>query len=112
LFVKFYKTKYLYTYKYNYYIIYLEGEIQLNNTTQKIRTWLHSKGNILKIVSNPKKGMIKIYNENGKILMKKTNLTKEQIKTIEESFIGFIFKKLNDMNVKQKKEEKYDPMIT
>ena len=44
--------------------------------------------------------------------MKKTNLTKEQIKTIEESFIGFIFKKLNDMNVKQKKEEKYDPMIT
>jgi len=84
----------------------------LNNTTEKIRTFLQSKGNILKIVSNPKKGMIKVYNEKGKILMKKTNLTKEQIKIIEESFLGFIFKKLNDMSTKQKKEEKYDPMIT
>ena len=84
----------------------------MNNTTEKIRTFLQSKGNILKIVSNPKKGMIKVYNEKVKILMKKTNLTKEQIKIIEESFLGFIFKKLNDMSTKQKKEEKYDPMIT
>ena len=67
----------------------MEGAIKLKNKTARIKKWLQSKGNILKIVSNPKRGTIKIYDEKGKILMKKTNLTKEQILTVEESFLGF-----------------------
>lgn len=83
----------------------------MNKKNEKKETWLQLKNNILKIVSNPKNGTIKIYNKKGKIIMKKTNLTKEQIKTIEEIFLGFIAKKLNDMKIKQKQEEKFDPMI-
>jgi len=83
----------------------------VNKKNEKKETWLQLKNNILKIVSNPKNGTIKIYNKKGKIIMKKTNLTKEQIKTIEEIFLGFIAKKLNDMKIKQKQEEKFDPMI-
>ena len=83
----------------------------MNKKNEKKETWLQLKNNILKIVSNPKNGTIKIYNKKGKIIMKKTNLTKEQIKTIEEIFLGFIAKKLNDMRIKQKQEEKFDPMV-
>lgn len=83
----------------------------MNKKNEKKETWLQLKNNILKIVSNPKNGTIKIYNKKGKIIMKKTNLTKEQIKTIEEIFLGFIAKKLNDMKIKQKQEEKFDPMV-
>ena len=83
----------------------------MKNKTARIKKWLQCKGNILKIVSNPKRGTIKIYDEKGKILMKKTNLTKEQILTVEESFLGFIDKKLNDMSIKQKQDENFDPMV-
>lgn len=77
---------------------------------ENIWSWLKSKGNILKIVTNPNKGTIKVYDEKGKIIIKKTNLTKEQVKIIEESFIEHVAIKLNKINHKNK--EKYDPMIT
>ena len=69
------------------------------------------KNNILKIVSNPKRGTIKIYNKKGKILMKQTNLTIDQIKNIEETILGSITKKINEFKIKQKTDEKYDPMV-
>ena len=83
---------------------------KLSKKNMNIKKWLQSKATILKIVSNPKNGTIKIYNKKGKILIKKTNLTKEQVKTVEESLLGFATKKLNDENTKQK--ENFDPMIT
>lgn len=77
---------------------------------KNIWSWIKTKGNILKIVSNPNKGTIKVYNEKGKMIIKKTDLTKEQVKIMEESFIEHIAIKLNKLN--HKKKEKYDPMIT
>jgi len=82
----------------------------MRKKTKNIWTWLQSKATILKIVSNPKNGTIKIYNKKGKIIIKKTNLTREQVKTVEESLLGYATKKLNDTNNKQ--NEKSDPMIT
>lgn len=66
--------------------------------------------NILKIISNPKRGIIKITNKKGKIILKKTNLTREQVKKIEESFIEHAAKKLT--KIENKNKEKTDPMIT
>jgi hypothetical protein len=83
---------------------------KVNKKTKNIWTWLQSKATILKIVSNPKRGTIKIYNKKGKIIIKKTNLTREQVKTVEESLLGYATKKLIDTNAKQ--NEKSDPMIT
>ena len=73
--------------------------------------WSELKNNILKIVTNPKKGTVKVYDKKGKIILKKSNLTIEQIKNFEESFINSIIKKLNEVNNKHKQEEKYDPMV-
>jgi len=78
--------------------------------TKNIIAWLQSKATILKIVSNPKNGTIKIYNKKGKIIIKKTNLTKEQVKTVEESLLRYATKKLSETNNRQ--NEKFDPMIS
>lgn len=81
--------------------------------TRKINNiwaWLQAKGRILKVVSDPNKGTIKVYDENGKILMKKTNLTKEQVEMVEDSFLSYAAKKLNSIDMKHQRE-KFDPMI-
>ncbi len=70
---------------------------------------IKTKENVLKLVSNAKKGTIKVYNEKGKLILKKSSLTKEQIKIIEESFIGIILKKINEFKENQKNRN--DPMV-
>jgi len=86
-----------------------EMRLKVNKKIEKIFTLLQSKVHILKVVVNAKKGSIKVYNKRGKIIIKKTNLTKEQVKIVEESFLNFVAKKLNDINTRKK--EKNDPMI-
>jgi len=83
----------------------------MTKKTESVWAWLQAKGKILKVVSNPSKGTIKVYDENGKILMKKTNLTKEQVEMVEDSFLGFVAKKLNEVNNKQYRKEQFDPMV-
>ena len=43
-----------------------------------------------KVISNYKKGIICVYDENGKLIMEKTGLTKEAIKTIEKEFLDIV----------------------
>jgi len=78
--------------------------------TESIWAWLQAKGKILKVVSNPARGTIKIYNEKGKLLMKKTNLSKEQVELVEDSFLSFFANKLNSFDIKHQKED-FDPMV-
>jgi len=73
--------------------------------------FLHKKKNILKIVTNSKRGTIKVYNQKGELLLKKANLTKEQVETIEDSFLGYITNKLNTSERKKTKRESFDPMV-
>ena len=44
-------------------------------------------------------------------MIKKTNLTKDSIETIEDHLIGYITNKLNDSN-EISKDESFDPMVT
>jgi hypothetical protein len=75
-----------------------------------IWTWLKAKGKIFKVVSNPAKGTIKVYDEKGKLLMKKTNLSKKQVELVEDSFLSFVVSKLNSFDIKYQKED-FDPMV-
>ena len=79
---------------------------------KKIFSRFYSKNNIFKVVSNPKEGTIKIYNRKGKIILKKTNLSLDQINTIEESLLSYITKKLISNNINKIKSNSNDPMIT
>lgn len=71
--------------------------------------WFKSKKNSFKIVSNQKKGSLRIFDKKGKILYKKTNVSKVVLKNIEDSFVRDIEKKLRK---NKKNDENSDPMIT
>lgn len=75
----------------------------------KIWQWFKSKKNIFKIVSNHKKGSIRVFDKKGKILFKKVNVNKEDLKKIEESVVNHIDDKLSK---NKKNEDNSDPMIT
>jgi len=75
-----------------------------------IWTWLKAKGKIFKVVYNPAKGTIKVYDEKGKLLMKKTNLSQKQVELVEDSFLSFVVNKLNSFDIKHQKED-FDPMV-
>ncbi len=78
---------------------------------KKLLSLIQKKGKILKVVSNSKKGTIKVYDQSGKLMIKKTNLSKDSIETIEDHLIGYITNKLNDSN-ELSKDESFDPMVT
>jgi len=77
----------------------------------KLLNLIKTKGKILKIVSNPKRGSIKVYDEKGKIVIKKTNLSQDQIQTIEDHLVGFITTELNGTE-ENSKNDTFDPMVT
>jgi hypothetical protein len=85
-------------------------EITMAKKTESIWTWLKAKGKIFKVVSNPAKGTIKVYDKKGKLLMKKTNLSKKQVELVEDSFLSFVVSKLNGFDIKHQKED-FDPMV-
>lgn len=85
-------------------------EIVMAKKTENIWTWLKAKGKIFKVVSNPDRGTIKVYNEKGKLLMKKSNLSKKQVGLVEDSFLNFIVDKLNSFDIKNQNED-FDPMV-
>ena len=82
-------------------------------TGDTIWTWHQSKGTTLKVISNPEEGTIEVLNEQGEVIIRKTNMSKRQVELVERKFLMAVAKKLNDRNdvpIKKPKDP-YDPMI-
>jgi len=82
-------------------------------TSEHIWAWLQTKGKIFKVISDPERGIIEVINEKGEILIRKTNLSKRQVETVEKNFLSVIAKKLNGREppTSLKNEDSFDPMI-
>jgi antitoxin component YwqK of YwqJK toxin-antitoxin module len=66
-------------------------------TKKKTKIWIWMQNNrILKAISNQETGTLTIYDEQGKILLKRTGLTKQQIKKIEINLSNSRIKRLDD----------------
>jgi len=81
-------------------------------TTEHIWAWLQTKGKIFKVISDPERGIIEVINEKGEILIRKTNLSKRQVETVEKNFLYNIAKKLNGRQTVTSSRDSFDPMIT
>ena len=83
-------------------------------TSEHIWAWLQSKGKIFKVISDPEKGIIEVIDDKGEILIRKTNLSKRQVETVEKNFLHLIAKKFNGRSTVPSREnrEPFDPMIT
>ena len=56
--------------------------------------WLQN-GRIIKAILNVDEGTLKIYDENDKLILKRTGLNKLQVKQIEKTIIKYGAKKLD-----------------
>ncbi len=82
-------------------------------TSEHIWVLLQTKGKIFKVISDPERGIIEVINEKGEILIRKTNLSKRQVETVEKNFIFHIAKKLNGRAAGKSPQntDPFDPMI-
>ncbi len=65
------------------------------NKTIKIWFWVQNN-RILKAVSNQEAGTLTIYDDYDNILLRRTGLSRQQIKTIELILSTYRFKKIDD----------------
>jgi len=72
----------------------------------KIWIWPQANGLSFKVVSNPKKGIITVYDANGKKIMHHEGLSEEQVKIIEEQFLKIVTRKHKTTR------KTFDPMIS
>ena len=69
--------------------------------SEHIWVWLQTKGKTFKVISDPEKGIIEVINEKGEILIRKTNLSKRQVETVEKNFLHHIAKKIKRTRTQQ-----------
>lgn len=79
--------------------------------SEHIWVLLQTKGKIFKVISDPEKGIIEVINEKGEILIRKTNLSKRQVETVEKNFLHHIAKKINGRDQGKTPTDPFDPMI-
>ena len=66
-------------------------------TTKGVKIWVWVQNNrILKAIANQEAGTITIYDECDNILIRRTGLTKQQIKTIELIFSAYNLRRIDD----------------
>jgi predicted nucleic acid-binding protein len=81
--------------------------------SEHIWVLLQTKGKTFKVISDPEKGIIEVINEKGEILIRKTNLSKRQVETVERNFLHLIAKKLHgrEHGTSLQNSDTFDPMI-
>jgi len=58
--------------------------------------WLQPGNKAWKVISDYEKGIIRVYNEKGEIILEKTGLSKAVISIIEAHFLNVVATKLSD----------------
>lgn len=83
-------------------------------TSEHIWIWLQTNGKIFKVISDSERGIIEVINEKGEILLRKTNLSKRQVETVEKNFLYHIGKRLHGYQLSTSSENRdtFDPMIS
>ena len=65
-------------------------------TAKNVNIWIWlQNGKIIKAISSVDDGTIKIYDENDKLILKRTGLTKLQVKQIETNILKYGARRLN-----------------
>lgn len=82
--------------------------ISMDETEKRTWNWTQANGTSLKVISNPKKGTIIVYNGEGQVVLEKKNLSPEQVKLIEQHFLNVVTKKKQTY---VKNTPDYDPMV-
>ncbi len=72
--------------------------------------WTQPKGNKLKVVSDSKKGTLKVFNDKGEKIFERKDLSEKELKIVEENFLSIVCRKVKNIG-KNLRTGKNDPMI-
>ena len=80
-----------------------------------IWAWIHPMDRIWKIVTDPEKGVVNVYNEKEELVMERKDLKKDAVLLIEENFLNVVAtrltdKKSGDVAGLKKSISEYNPM--
>ncbi len=80
-----------------------------------IWAWVQPVDRIWKVVSDPEKGTISVFNEQGKLISEQRDLSKEAVALLEKEFLGIVATRLTQADARHtelptKSQKKYDPM--
>ena len=77
--------------------------------SKRVWIWKQLQGRFFKIISDPKKGYIQVFNEKNELVLKKENLTEYQVKLIEENFLNVVVN--NSAAKRSSSTDSFDPMV-
>lgn len=88
--------------------MYNSGSISMEEKT-KTWSWIQADGSVFRVISQPKKGIIEVFNQQGQLVLRKTGLTSQQVKLIEDSFLDHVADTLP--STMSSTFDDFDPMV-
>jgi hypothetical protein len=79
------------------------------SNSKRVWIWKQLQGRFFKVISDPKQGYIHVYNEKNEMVLKKENLTEDQVKLIEKHFLDIVVN--NSAPKKKSCTDSFDPMV-
>jgi hypothetical protein len=76
---------------------------------ERVFSWKQAKGNVFKVITNIKKGTLKVYNEKGKKIFERKNLSVKELKIVEENFLKIV-SQMGNISKKSFNDD-FDPMV-
>jgi hypothetical protein len=96
--------------------IYLQTNVyQATMGSEHIWTWVQAKRRHYRVISDPERGLIEVYNERGEIVLRKENLSRRLVEMVEKNFLSSVAKRLNERSTPKSPQppacDPFDPMI-
>lgn len=84
--------------------------------SEHLWSWTKGKRKHYKVISDPERGVIEIYNEHGDIVLRKENLSRRLVELIEKNFLATVATRIYERTVSRPPRppasDPFDPMIT
>jgi len=84
--------------------------------SEHVWAWTKSKRKTYKVISDPEKGIIEVYNERGDIVLRRDNLSRRHVELVEKRVLSAVAKRTDEHATTKPPRppagDPFDPMIT
>ena len=84
--------------------------------SEHVWSWIKDKRRHYKVITDPERGIIEVYNEHGDIVLRRENLSRWLVELVEKNFLSTVAKRLHERSLGRPPcppaNDPFDPMIT
>jgi hypothetical protein len=84
--------------------------------SEHVWSWVKDKRRYYKVISDPERGLIEVYNERGEIVLRKENLSRRLVELVEKNFLSTVARRIHERTIAKPPcppaSDPFDPMIT